>query len=219
HVYPGFGDSEPALALDLGAYRQMASDAGTAPGFGRTPRSAAPAWRQLVLVEPPGRCGSDLASRLDRAVAGLVIRAPDAVRARALDIFDQTFVLTRALTLLALLVAAVGVYNAVLALRLRAEPARRLLAAVGASRAETRGVGLVRALVVGGLAVLLALPLGGVMAWILCAVVNPRAFGWTIELGLAGRAWFEPLLLGLGATLLAALLPAPREQGAGDLDA
>ena len=127
--------------------------------------------------------------------------------------------LTRALTLLALVVAGVGVYNAILALRLRAEPARRLLVAVGASRAETRWVGLVRALLVAGMAALIAMPLGAAMAWVLCAVVNPRAFGWTIELALAGRAWFEPVLLGMGATLLAALLPAPPEQGTGDIDA
>ena len=39
-----------------------------------------------------------------------------AIRDRIFQIFDQTFAITRALTLLALIVASVGLYNALLAL-------------------------------------------------------------------------------------------------------
>jgi putative ABC transport system permease protein len=60
---------------------------------------------------------------------------------------------------------------------------------------------------------LLALPLGLAMAWTLCAVINPRSFGWSIELHLPVSAWLPPLALGLLAALVAGALPAPRERG------
>jgi ABC-type antimicrobial peptide transport system permease subunit len=52
------------------------------------------------------------------------------------------------------------------------------------------------------------------MAWTLCTVVNPRSFGWTVEMHLPPSGWLPPLLLGLLAAVLAGALPAPREGGA-----
>jgi putative ABC transport system permease protein len=60
---------------------------------------------------------------------------------------------------------------------------------------------------------ILALPLGLAMAWTLCTVINPRSFGWTVDLHLAVSAWLPPLLLGLLAAVLTGALPAPRERG------
>jgi putative ABC transport system permease protein len=80
--------------------------------------------------------------------------------------------------------------------------------------AELRRIALIRAATMGGAAVLLPLPLGIAMAWVLCAVINPRSFGWTVALQMPLTGWLPPLLLGLAATLLAGLLPAPREGGA-----
>src|SRR5690606_15465090 len=112
----------------------------------------------------------------------LAVEHRAALRARSLAIFDRTFAITHALTLLALTVAVVGVYNALTALRLAQSPTARLLHAQGLLPRELRRVALIRAGVVGGVAVALALPLGAAMAWVLCAVINPRAFGWTIDL-------------------------------------
>lgn len=121
--------------------------------------------------------------------------------------------MTRALTLLALLVAGVGIYNALTALRLNQAPTRRLLEAQGVLPRELALVTLTRAGSVGAVAVIVALPLGLAMAWVLCHVINPRAFGWTIGLQLDAGGWLPPLILGLVATLVAGLLPAPREGG------
>jgi putative ABC transport system permease protein len=107
-------------------------------------------------------------------------------------------------------------YSALMALRLIEAPTHRLLLHQGATAGELRGLALLRALALGGLALAVALPLGLAMAWMLCAVVNPRAFGWTVGLELPVSGLAPPLLLGLLAAMVAGLLPAPNEQG--DLD-
>jgi len=58
------------------------------------------------------------------------------------------------------------------------------------------------------------LPLGIAMAWLLCNVINPRAFGWGLNLQFDPGEILVPLGLGLLAALVAGLLPMPAE---GDL--
>jgi putative ABC transport system permease protein len=106
----------------------------------------------------------------------------EAMRTSALSIFDRTFAITRALTLLALLVAGVGLYNALLALQLQQQRTRQLLQALGVTRSELAGLARWRALGVGAAAVAFALPLGLIMGGLLCRVINPRAFGWSLNL-------------------------------------
>jgi putative ABC transport system permease protein len=195
HVFPGFGDVEPRLLADV---------AGLPAAIGE------PVFDRLSVRHAPDR---SLVAELSARFPELAVTERERVREQSFAIFDRTFAVTRALTLLALVVAAVGMYTALTALRLAQAPTRRLLEAEGAVRHELALVTLVRAGTIGMLAVAIALPLGIAMAWILCRVINPRAFGWTIELTLAPAAWLPALLLGLAATLLAGVLPAPREQG------
>jgi len=155
--------------------------------------------------------GSRLLARFGGELSSLRIQPRDEMRKRALDIFDRTFAITTALTLLALLVAVIGMYNALLALRLNQAPSYRLLDALGVGGREQRRIALLRTGTVGCLAVALALPLGIAMAWLLCNVINPRAFGWSLNLRFAAAELLTPMSLGLLAALLAGFLPMPRE--------
>jgi putative ABC transport system permease protein len=166
--------------------------------------------RVTVDTAAPAALGNALAQRFPE----VRVEVRSAVRNQALEIFDRTFAITQALTVLALIVAAVGTYSALTALRLQQASSTRLLQAQGVVAAELRRIALIRAATMGGAAVLLALPLGIAMAWVLCAVINPRSFGWTVALQMPLTGWLPPLLLGLAAALLAGLLPAPREGGA-----
>lgn len=154
---------------------------------------------------------TDLERQLAAAFPVLQVQARGARRALALDIFDRTFAITRALTLLAMLVAVIGMYNALLALRLNQATTIRLLTALGAQRFERRRLALKRSMAVGALAVVFALPLGIALAWLLCAVINPRAFGWSFDLQLNLRDIVAPSVLGLLAALLAGALAIPAE--------
>ena len=140
------------------------------------------------------------------------VRRRDQARARALEVFDRSFAITNALTLLALTVAVVGIYNAMVGLRLNRLATRQFLAALGVTAAEDRFVELVRALCLGVFALLLALPLGLAMGAILCGVINPRAFGWSIGLSISATALVYPMVLGFLATVAAAVVPSPKER-------
>ena len=143
---------------------------------------------------------------------GAGVQQRDGARTRALEIFDRSFAIASALTLLALTVAVVGLYNAMVSLRLNRLATRRLLTSLGVTAAEDRHIERVRALGLGAFAVLLALPLGLAMGAILCGVINPRAFGWSVELSLPMTALAWPMALGFAAAVLAAVAPSPAER-------
>ncbi len=128
------------------------------------------------------------------------------VKAETLRIFDQTFLLTSSLRWIVALVALVGISGALLALQLERRPELQLLQSLGLSAAEQRRLMLYEAGLLGGLAVLLALPLGALLAWLLCEVINQRAFGWHVAVRLLPGHYLLAAAVGLSATLLASLL-------------
>ena len=141
-------------------------------------------------------------------------RYPDAhvrdqleLRALAEKAFDRTFEVAENLTVIALIVAVAGLYNALSALVLRARDVHRLLYAVGVSRVSIASLAVQQNLLIGAVAAAAAVPLGLVIAYVLCAEVNPRAFGWSISFGIDVPAILTPTLLGIVAALLAGLVP------------
>ena len=159
-----------------------------------------------------GVAAADLETWLFENLPTARVRQRERARTRALEIFDRSFAITNALTLLALIVAVAGLYNAMTGLRLNRVATRQLLTALGVSAAEDRLIELVRALGLGACAIALALPLGLAMGWMLCEVVNPRAFGWRIEMSLPFSALAWPMALGFVAAVFAAVAPSPRER-------
>ena len=138
------------------------------------------------------------------------IRDHAALRARALNAFDRSQRLSSRLALIALGVAVAGLYAALAALQARRRNEHLLLHALGLERWQIAALAIGESVGIGIVAAVLAAPLGVAIAWVLCELVNPRAFGWSISFGvpLASVAW--PLLLGIGAALLAGLAPALR---------
>ena len=114
--------------------------------------------------------------------------------------------------MVALAVASIGLYNALLGLKLNQGPTLELLRSMGVSEEERRSVQLWRAVGVGTTVLLVALPAGVVMAWLLCDVINPRAFGWSLNLSLSAGAILPPLLTGVLAIVVTSLLPTPHER-------
>jgi putative ABC transport system permease protein len=195
-VFPGYGEPAGRIVTDVGSLHALGIEA---------------RFDRMTVELARGDALARLTSGLPERFPGVEMESRGAVRAQALAVFDRTFAIARALTLLALTVAAVGMYSALTGLRLQQAATRSLLVAQGFSAAEQRRVDLVRAVAAGGVAVVLAVPLGIVMAWLLCAVINPRGFGWSVALQLPVAGWLPPLVLGLGVALLTGLLPAPSE--------
>ena len=154
--------------------------------------------------------GSDTGA-LKRAIAqrypNAHVRDQAELRELAQTAFDRTFEVAEKLTIIALFVAVAGLYNALSALVLRARDIHRLLYAAGVSRWSIAGLAVQQNLLIGVVAAAAAVPLGLAIAYVLCAEVNPRAFGWSISFGVDVSALVTPTLLGIAAALLAGMVP------------
>ena len=193
HEFSGFGEATPRLLMNAQA---AARRFGTL-GFDR--------------ISLSGINAATLENWLQDWAPGAQVHQQAAMRRAALDIFDRTFAITRALTLLALIIAVVGLHNAMTALRLNQKASATLLRALGLSAKEQRRLALIRGGVLGACAILLALPLGLFIGFALCEVINPRAFGWSLDLSISTSAWAWPALLGFAAAVAASLMPTPGE--------
>ena len=166
-------------------------------------------WRRVSVRSSAADAGR-LAAVLGERYGTAQVRDQAAIRRFATTIFDRSFVVSQALTAVALAVASIGLYAALTAMQASRQAEFRLLCAVGFSRAEIWRQAMVQTTILGLVAAVAALPLGLFIAWVLCAFVNPQAFGWTIDLQPSLRAIGLPLLFGLVAALLAGAIPAYR---------
>ncbi len=140
----------------------------------------------------------------------LIIRSNRALRVEVMDIFDQTFAVTRTLQAMALLIAVCGVSLTLLIQARERAGELALLRALGATRrqifvlfmGEGAGMGLF------GLGMGL---FGGVgLAALLILVINRVWFGWTIQPTWPAGAIAQQILIILAAAIAAAVYPALR---------
>ncbi|WP_282065325.1 ABC transporter permease [Vibrio rotiferianus] len=102
------------------------------------------------------------------------------IKSIALDIFSQTFAITRALNGVTLMVAVIGLFSACFMLLDARKAAIARLYALGVSRRKlmTMVVGQIVALV--SFTLVIALPLGAMVGYVLTDIVTLRAFGWSL---------------------------------------
>jgi putative ABC transport system permease protein len=127
----------------------------------------------------------------------LTIRDNRAIQDLANRVFEQTFMLTRAMTVLTLALAAVALLLmgwVFLSTRLWYF---RLLEVWGMTKAEIFRKLLLLALAVTLSAAALALPLGVGLTWVLVHRINPLAFGWSLPMAVYPVFWLELLALAL----------------------
>src|SRR5258705_518610 len=132
------------------------------------------------------------------------------LRARVLQIFDQTFRITWALEAIAVLVAVVGVFATLPPLVGARARDLGVLRAVGALRSQVQAIVLIESGLLGGVGALLGGGLGVVLALLLVHVINRQFFGWTIQFAFAPWVLVEAVVLMVAASVVAALAPARR---------
>lgn len=148
---------------------------------------------------------------IERSFAGrysLVVYSNRALRADALDIFDQTFAITYALQLVAVIVAAIGVANTLAALVVERSREIGILKAVGATAGQIRKMTLVQAGLIGAASQFLGAGAGLLLSMILIYVINRVSFGWTIQLTISPEILVLSGLLVILTAFLAGLVPA-----------
>ena len=143
---------------------------------------------------------------------------PNAVLQQAvLRVFDRTFSITYALEAIAILVAALGIANALLALTLERRRELGILRMLGAAASQLKKIILTEAALVGLLGILTGWVMGLLLSLILIFTINKQSFGWTIQfvypagfLALSGMAiWLVTIVSGLyPARVAAGLVPS-----------
>jgi putative ABC transport system permease protein len=167
----------------------------------------------LGLVLAPGTDPQAAVETL-RARAGpdqdLLIRSNRALREASLEIFDRTFAITAVLRVLATGVAVIGVLSALMALQLERARELGVLRAQGLTPLEVWRLMLAESGLLGGIAGVLAVPVGIGLALVLIHVINRRAFGWSIETTVSVDVLLQAVGLAVLAALVAGAYPAWR---------
>jgi putative ABC transport system permease protein len=140
----------------------------------------------------------------------LVIRSNREIREASLELFDRTFAITQIMRLLAIGVAFIGLFSALMALQFERTRELAILRASGLTPGETGYIVLVQTGFMGLCAGMLAVPLGLLVALALVRVINLRSFGWSMELFVSRPLLLEAVGLALLAALLGGLYPAWR---------
>ncbi|MGH9490942.1 MAG: ABC transporter permease, partial [Terriglobales bacterium] len=196
-VFYDYSSSQGIVRLDVASYRRW---------FG------APPVTHIALDAVPGLAPAVLrrrvALRLARAGGAFSVHDQAALKRQALAVFDQTFRITGALELIALVVALLGVANTLWAMTLERRRELAVLRFLGAMPRQLRGLLLAEAAWIGLFSVILGAALGAALAAILTYVVNVESFGWTIQVHPPWVYLAAALALLYAATVAAGWLPA-----------
>ena len=198
-IFYDYGSERGVISLSHAAYRYLWQDEGVST-LGIYLRPGVDTAAALV----------QLRRTLGERTEGLRIRSNREIREQSLAVFDRTFTITRVLRLLAIGVAFIGVFSALMALQLERSREHAVMRANGMTPGQLSRLILMQTGMMGVYAGLLALPLGWLMSEVLIEVINRRAFGWSILGRLPGEAVAEALALAVTAALLAGVYPAWR---------
>ncbi|MBD3222252.1 FtsX-like permease family protein [bacterium] len=166
----------------------------------------------MALTLEPGRDPERVIDALRSELAGhaLELRSNRRLRAEVVDIFDQTFAITRILQFMALVIAVCGVSLTLLIMARERATELALYRALGATRRQVFGLGLGEGTGLGALGLALGLGGGAALAAILILVINRDWFGWTIRFALPAGALLAQAVWIMGGAVLAAVYPALR---------
>ena len=154
-----------------------------------------------------------VAAQFRRAAAGkqqVMVYSNRGLREASLATFDRTFAVTSVLRMLAVLVAFIGILNALMAMQIERARELAVLRANGLTPQQLWRLVIAETSIVGLIAGLLALPLGILQALALILVINQRSFGWSMAISIDPGVLLQALALSVLAALAAGIYPAWR---------
>ncbi|MBI1824239.1 MAG: ABC transporter permease [Nitrospirae bacterium] len=158
---------------------------------------------------------SEVKEKLESILNGeeMIVISNQEIRSKVLEIFDQTFSVTRVLEWITILISLLGVINMLMANLLDQKREIGILRSIGASRNQIGVLVLMEALWI----ILVANLLGGVggtaLSLILIHVINKQSFFWTIQFDLSPMIYFRTFMIVTATALLAAFIPAKNKAG------
>jgi putative ABC transport system permease protein len=197
-IYYDYASSQGTVMMRLSSYRENWSDSGVSA--------------LAIRLAPEADPGEIVAqwTEVFSPIQQLQIRPNRDLRQDALAVFDRTFAITRALRLLALVVAFIGILSALLSWQLEKQREAGILRAIGLTTRQLWGLVLAETGLMGIVAGLLAIPTGLALASILVYIINLRSFGWTLQMHLESSPFILGIVLSFAASISAGLLPAAR---------
>ena len=123
-------------------------------------------------------------------------------------IFDQTFAITYALQIIAIVVAVFGIVNTLVLLVMERERDIGVLKAVGATDRQVQRMTLLEAGLMGLISFVLGAVNGILLSLLLIFVINKQSFGWTIQFSLPSAMFGKTLILVMICSLVAGFAPA-----------
>jgi len=123
-------------------------------------------------------------------------------------IFDRTFTVTYVLELIAIIIAILGIVNALVLSVLQRRREFAMLRSLGTTMSQVRRLMVWESGYLGLLGGVLGVMSGMLLSVLLIEVINKQSFGWTIRFFLQPWAMVQALALALGAAFVAAYIPA-----------
>jgi putative ABC transport system permease protein len=198
-VYYDYSSSQGTVVMSLDVYRRLWND----PGVTAVDLSVLPGYTpEGVTRAVQDALGSQPASQK------LVVRSNATLRSDVMAVFDRTFAITGALSVLATIVAFIGVLSSLLLLQLEKQREVGILRAVGLTVRQLWGQVMLETGLMGVSAGILAMPTGYALCLILVYIINRRSFGWTLQMDIGGGPFVNALLIAITAALLAGIYPA-----------
>lgn len=184
------------VVIPLEIYRSLfKDDTLTTLGIYTKPNTDADAVRNSIFAE----VGTQ--SRLN-------VRTNKELKQEVLRIFDNTFAITYALHTIAIIVAILGVTNALFSLTMELRRELAILKYLGAVHSQLRKIILIQAGLLGLFGNLGGLVVGLALSFLLIHVINKQSFGWTIQFALPVEFLLQSFVLIFISSLVAGLLPA-----------
>ena len=164
----------------------------------------------LGVYLEPGAGFEESRRALARAASDLevVVTPSRTLRERSIEIFDRTFTITYALEAIAVLVAVLGMAEALLNLVFDRRRELAQLRMHGASMRQIRGLILVQAGLLGLAACVLGLVFGAAWSQVNLLVIHKQSFGWAVQLHWPGAGLAATLGLIFAASVASGLYPA-----------
>ncbi|MBD8688421.1 MULTISPECIES: ABC transporter permease [unclassified Rhizobium] len=140
--------------------------------------------------------------------AGIIDQVSLKQQSRA--VFEQTFVVTGALNVLTLGVAAFAMFASLLTLSTLRLPQLAPVWAMGIRRRNLALLEVLRTFALWCVTFVAAIPVGLALAWVLLSVINVEAFGWKLPMMIFPWDWLRLAAIALVAAMLSVAVPVIR---------
>ena len=191
-IYSDYGNPKGQLMLPYGLFKRYFPDVPKLRFAVRLPKEIIPQIR------------SDLQSLSPKKK--IIITDQTEIKSLSTKIFDKTFSITRALSLLTLGIAGVALFTSTTALSDNRNSQLAPLWAIGVQQNTLATLETFRALALSMLTFIFALPIGLSVVFLLTNYVNLEAFDWKLPIYFFPSQWLSLLLLTIIMTLLSTAL-------------